>query len=193
LVQQNWKEPTIATVTHRPLSNTASLQHRLDTNLELLDIVQGIEDTENVNTMLLRLLAKVEDGIIWKGGVRDTVSTTQQHLERDVGDRLAELLQPVPRVFEKETHRDVKGGTTPALKRPGIAESVAGLGSDVEHVDCPHPGGEERLVSVTPSSVHDQAAFVRAHGLCESRRTLLDEDVPPASLAWRRDIVRFAL
>ena len=125
------------------LSNTASFEDSLDTNLELLDVVQGIENTEDVDAVLLSLLTEVEDGVIGKRRVRNTVGSTKKHLERNVGHQLAHLPQTLPRILVEETHGNIKGSTAPALQSPSIGVGVAGLFGDVEQVDCSHTSGEE--------------------------------------------------
>jgi hypothetical protein len=37
----------------------------LDTDLKLVNVVQSVEDSEDVDTVLLRLLAEVKDGVVW--------------------------------------------------------------------------------------------------------------------------------
>ena len=166
------------------LSNTTSLENSLDTNLELLDIVESIEDTEDIDTILLGLLAEVEDGVVRKRRVRNAVGSTKKHLEGNVGYKLAHLPQTVPRVLVEEAHGDIESSTTPALQSPGVRVSVAGLLGDVQQVNSSHTSGEERLVGVTPCGVHDETALVVADGLRKALRALLEEDVPPTLLAW---------
>lgn len=54
---------------------------------------------------------------------------------------------------------------------------------NVDHVDRAESSSEQRLVSVAPCRVHDQYTRVLADGLCESFRTLLDNNVTPAAFA----------
>ena len=56
------------------------------------------------------------DDVVGIGGVADRVRRAQQHLETDVRDRLAQLLQPLPRIFEQEPHRDIEGRAAPHLQ-----------------------------------------------------------------------------
>ena len=126
----------------------------------------------------------MEDGVVGKRRVRNTVGSTEKHLERNVGYQLAHLPQAVPGVLVQEAHGNVEGGATPALQSPGVGVCVGGLLGDVEKVNSSHTGGQERLMSITPCGVHDKTALVLTDGLGESLRTLLEEDVPPALLAW---------
>ena len=106
-----------------------------DSNLELVDIVQGIKDTEDIDTVLLGLVDEVIDGVIRQRGVSNTVSTTEKHLERNVGNKLSHLSESVPGVLIEESHGNIKGGTTPALKGVQVGERMASFLGNTEQVD----------------------------------------------------------
>ena len=166
--------------TNSTFGDTARFEDSLDTNLELRNIVESIEDTEDINTVLLCLLAEVVDGIVRERRVGNTVGSTEKHLERNVGYELPHLPQPVPGILVEEAHGHVEGGSTPALERPGVGVGVAGLLGDAQEINSADAGGEERLVSIAPCGVHDQCTLVCADRLGEGLRALLDEDVTPA-------------
>lgn len=73
----------------------------------------------------------------------------------------------------QEAKSHIEGGATPAFKGEGILKGVAGLLGDVENVDGAQTGGEERLVGITPSCVHDQTAWVFSDSFGECSRTLI--------------------
>jgi hypothetical protein len=54
----------VTTVTHGSFSHTTSLEDGLDTDLELVNVVQSVENSEDVDAVLLCLLTEVEDGIV---------------------------------------------------------------------------------------------------------------------------------
>jgi hypothetical protein len=92
----------VATVTNCSFDDTASLLDSLHTNFELVEVIQSIKDTENVNTIDFGLLAKVVNGVVGKTrdfgqcpektrrigldsrGICNTICATKQHLERNV-------------------------------------------------------------------------------------------------------------
>ena len=74
---------------HGTFYNAAGLVDGLDANLELVNVVKGIKDSEDVDTVLLSLLDKMLDGVVGEGRVGDAVGTTKEHLEGDVGNQLA--------------------------------------------------------------------------------------------------------
>lgn len=170
------------------LDNTTSLVNGLDTDLELVNVVQSIENTEDVNTVLLGLIDKVINGIVWKRRVGNTVGTTEKHLERNVGNKLAHAAETVPRILVEETHSNVKSSTAPALQTEKVGEGMAGLLGNVEQINSTDTGGKERLMGITPGSIHEKAALVLADSLGKALGTLFEEDVSPAFLGRLRGI-----
>lgn len=138
--------------------------------------------------LFLGLLAEVIDCVIWQRRVRNTICATQQHLEGNVGNQLSHLSESVPWVFIEETHSNVESGTTPAFETVKVAVGMAGLLGNVQQIDCSDAGSQQRLMSITPSCVHEKASFVLADGLCESLWPLVDENVSPSFLAWHTSI-----
>ncbi len=169
-------------------NNTTSLVDSLDTNLELVNVVQGVKDTENIDTVLLGLLDELVDGIVGEGRVSNTVGATEEHLEGNVGNKLAHLAETVPRVLVEEAHGDVKSGTTPAFQTEQVGEGMAGLLGNVEQINSTDTSGKKRLVSITPSGIHEKTSLVLANGLGKGLGALLDDDVSPALLARLADV-----
>ncbi len=89
----------VTTVENCAFSDTASLLHSLDSDFELVHIIQGVENAEDVNTILLGLLDEMFNSIVGQRRVGHTVCATEQHLERDVGDELAHFPETVPGVL----------------------------------------------------------------------------------------------
>lgn len=91
--------------------------------------------------------------------------------------------QALPWILIQEPHSYIKRRTAPAFKRVCIGECPTRLLGDVGYINRAQTGGEQRLVRVTPCSVHDECAGVLAYGLGESFRSFLDDNVPPTILA----------
>lgn len=68
----------------------------------------------------------LEDHIVGVVGVAHGIGPPQQHLERDVGDELPELLQTPPRALVQEAHRNIKRGSCTGTERPGSAPNARG-------------------------------------------------------------------
>lgn len=146
----------VTRITDSAFNDTTSLLSGIDTNLQVFKVVERVKDSENIETGLNSLLGEVIDGIVGVRGVTDSVGASDQSLQRNVGDQLSQSPQPDPRVLVEEPHRDIKSGTTPAFERVGVLEGVGSLSSNVGHVNGSHTGSKERLVGVSPCSVHDK-------------------------------------
>lgn len=153
------------------LDDSAGLLGSVDTELHVLDKVERVEDSEDVETGLDRPLAELVDGVVRVRRVTDGVGSSDERLERNVGDELSEGSESVPRVLVQEPHGNVKGGTSPALERVGVLEGVRRLLGNVGHVDGSQSGGEQRLVGVSPGGVHDQLQASRGRVKGQSIRS----------------------
>jgi hypothetical protein len=65
---------------------------------------------------------------------------------------------------------------------------VASFFGNVEKINCPDPGGQERLMSITPSCVHEKTTLVLSDGLSECFRAFLNNNVSPTLLARYRSV-----
>nr|RZI37400.1 hypothetical protein BJQ95_00159 [Cryobacterium sp. SO1] len=158
-------------VADRDLGNTgAGVQHRVDGRAHLVDVVEGVEDAEDVDTGVAGL---ADEGIRYLGGVGGVahrVAAAQQHLDVDVGQGLPQGAEALPRVFAEEAQCDVVGGTSPGLDREQLGGQPGDVRGDGDEVLGAHPGGQERLVGVTESGVGDGQSGLRAQGAGEADR-----------------------
>ena len=114
---------------------------RLDGGAQVAQVVEGVEDAEHVHAVLRRLLHEGFDHIIGIVAVAEQVLPAQQHLQAGVGQRLAQLAQPLPGVLLEEAQAGVVGRPAPALQRP-VADGVE-LVADGQHVLGAHAGGDQ--------------------------------------------------
>ena len=125
----------------------AALQGLIDRHFNIADIVEGIEDTNDIDAVFHRLADEHANHIIGVVLIAQQVLTAQQHLQRGLGACLLDLAQALPRVFVQVAQAAIKGGAAPALQR--IVPGVIQLAQDrLELIEC-HAGGDERLVGVT--------------------------------------------
>ena len=146
----------IARVRDRGLDHAAAGAHRVDAELQVVDVVERVEDTEDVHAVAHRDVAELEDGIVGVVGVTDAIGTAEEHLEGDVGHSLTHHLQPLPRTLSQEAEADVEGGATPILERVALVERVRRRRGNGQDVLGTHPRREQRLVRVTPGGVRDE-------------------------------------
>ena len=91
--------------------------------------------------------------------------------------------QTLPGILIQESHCDIESRTSPHLQRVCIRKRPARLFRNIYHIDRPQARRKKRLVCITPSSVHDETAWVLANGLGKGFGTLLDDDVAPTDFA----------
>ena len=121
-------------------------------DLQVVRIVEGVEDTDDVNAVLHGLLHEKLDKVIGVVGVTQNILTPQQHLQLGVGHGGADLAQTLPGIFVQVAQADVKGSAAPALDCV-----VAGLIDGLQHgskLVVRQAGCDERLICVTQHSLH---------------------------------------
>ena len=166
----------VAGVAERDLGDGgAGREHGLDGGPQLIDVVEGVEDAEDVDAGRRGL---GHEGIRDRGRVRrvaDRVAAAQQHLDGDVRQRLAHGGEPLPRVLAEEAEGDVVGRAAPGLD----AEQAGGEPGDVrQHRDeilGAHARGEQRLVRVAERRVGDREGGLRAERGGEAGGTELEQ------------------
>mmetsp|Transcript_19968 Transcript_19968/g.42316 ORF Transcript_19968/g.42316 Transcript_19968/m.42316 type:complete len:851 (-) Transcript_19968:309-2861(-) len=161
---------------HRPFR----LQDRLDAEEEVVDVIERVKDPEDVDAARVRLLDKLLDEVVWVGGVAHGVDSPQKHLERDVGDLLPQLGQPLPRALVQETHGHVERGPAPDLKAHALLERPRGVLCAAQQVVGPHARRQQALVRVSHRRVRQQEALVGPHALGKGLGSLLQQHVAPA-------------
>ena len=95
----------------------AVLVHRLHRHAHVRHPVERVEDAEDVHARLRRFLHERSHDVVGIVRVADGVAGPQQHLEQDVRNLLAQLGQPLPRVFLEEPHGRVERRPAPHLER----------------------------------------------------------------------------
>ena len=167
----------VSGVADRRLAEPVGLEHRVHRNAHVLDPVQRIEHTEQVDTALRRLLDEIAHHVVGVVGVADGIRRAQQHLQQQVRHRLAERREPVPGAFPEEAHGDVEGRAAPALDREEFRRETRVGRRHGRHVTRAEAGGEQRLVCIAERRVGQQHGALREHPLRELRRAQLVESL----------------
>mmetsp|Transcript_19234 Transcript_19234/g.57098 ORF Transcript_19234/g.57098 Transcript_19234/m.57098 type:complete len:272 (-) Transcript_19234:1685-2500(-) len=170
----------VASVAQRALRHAACFGHRVDAKLEVIDVVQRVKHAEDVDAALFGLNHKLVHDVVRVAGVADRVGAAQQHLERNVGDQLAQLLQAAPGALVQEAQRHVKRRAAPHLERASAREHARHRGRGLEHVERAHARRKQRLVCVTQRCVGQQHTLVLANRLSPGLGSLLDKHVTPS-------------
>lgn len=65
--------------------------NRINTELQIIQVVQGIKNSEDVHSVLYSQVAELVDDVVRVRCISNSVGTPQQHLKGDVGDELTKL------------------------------------------------------------------------------------------------------
>ena len=140
-------------VAERSLHVTARALHALEGGLKISGVVECIEDAEDVHAVLDGALAEFEHDIIGVVAVTDGVLAPEEHLRGRVLEARFHIAQPLPRIFQQETHGRVEGGAAPAFDA-AVADGVHPLEGG-NHVLGPHARRQERLMPVADGGLGD--------------------------------------
>mmetsp|Transcript_14353 Transcript_14353/g.29703 ORF Transcript_14353/g.29703 Transcript_14353/m.29703 type:complete len:207 (-) Transcript_14353:394-1014(-) len=176
----------ITGVTHGTLNKTAGLSCSVYTQLQVLEVVQRVEYTEDINSRFLSLVAEFVDNIVGVVGVTNSVGTTQQHLERNIRRLFSKRFQTLPRTLVQKSHGNIKGGSTPHFQRKGITHNFIGSCCTSFQFLCSHTSCEQRLVSITPGGIHDHKTLVVTDSLGHAFGTFVQQNLSQISLLNRR-------
>ena len=119
----------------------------LDGGLEVADIVQCVEDTDNVDTICDGLLNEVLYQVVSIVTVTQHVLTSEQHLKLGVRHFLSQDTESLPRILVQEAYAGIEGRAAPALS--GVEADLVHLGEDRTHFVHRHSCGKQGLVRVT--------------------------------------------
>src|SRR5665648_371611 len=164
------------------------LAHGVDRRAHLLDVVQGVEDPEDVDTGGRRFPHEGPRDRRGVRGVPDGVLSAQQHLQRDVRQGRTHGREPLPRVLAEEPERDVVGRPAPGLHAQQPTGHPGDVRGDREEVVGAHPGGEQGLMGVAEGRVGDRDGGLLAQGAGEPLRTQLEQPLPTARGGRLREI-----
>src|SRR4030066_2265909 len=114
-------------------------------------VVDGIEDTEYVDTAVGSMMNECGDYIIGVIAIADQVLTAQKHLQSGIRHQLFQDADSFPGVFIQKPGHDVKGGTTPDFHGP--ESYLVHLRGNGLHLSGSHPGGKKGLVSITQGKI----------------------------------------
>ncbi len=125
-------------VANRPFHQLAGFERGFDRRSHVAEIIHGIEDTENIDTIGRGAFDEGSHDIIGIVVVADHVLATQEHLKTGFGHGRAQLTQAFPRVFFKKTQSSVERRAAPSFQRP-VADIVE-LSGNRQHILRSHSG-----------------------------------------------------
>ena len=122
--------------------------HRVDGRAHRIHIVQRIENPENIHPGRGRLINKRARDQLRIRGVAHRVTPAQQHLQTDVGHRLPQRGQPLPRIFLQKAQRHIISRATPALHRQQLRGQPRHIRRHQQQPVGTHPGRQQRLMRI---------------------------------------------
>ena len=103
----------IARVAECAFANALGFAHRFHRGFHVRQVVQRIENAEDIHAAIGGVLDEAGDDIRRVVRIADRIRATQEHLEADIGNPLAQVAQTVPRILVQEAHRGVEGRAAP--------------------------------------------------------------------------------
>ena len=127
-------------------SDRAGLDRLLDRHLEVVGIVQGVEDTDDVDAVANTGTHETAHDIVGIVLVAQNVLAAQQHLQLGVGHGGADAAQALPGVLVQIAEADVKGSAAPALH--GVEARLVDRPQDRLELLIAHSGGDQGLTGI---------------------------------------------
>ena len=141
-------------ITYGAVGNAAELVNQTDGFLNVVDIVEGIEDTHDAQPAFDRVAAEAVDHVVGVRRVAEQVTAARKRRElRHLAHSLVDRLQARPRVLVEITHHRVGYGTAPDLHRIEICILVEGQAT--VYLCLRHARRERGLLSVAQRKVSD--------------------------------------
>ena len=135
--------------------------------LEIARVIEGVEDTEDIDAIDGAALDELLDHIVGVMTITEQVLPAQQHLQRGLGQGFLEFAQPVPGILAQITDAGVEGGAAPAFQRPEA--NLVELAADRQHVVDAQTRRQQGLVRVAQHYIGDPQGFSHSRFLIEYR------------------------
>ena len=119
----------------------------VDGDLEVVNVVQRVKDTDNVDAVANGSAYEATNNIIAVVLVAEDVLPAKEHLELGVGHLCPNLAEPFPGVFIQEAKADVKGRAAPAFH--GIETRLIDRLENALELVVGHTCRDQRLAGVT--------------------------------------------
>ena len=123
----------------------------LYSGLHVPGIVQGVENTNDINAVFDGLFAEGFHHVVGIMAVAQKVLSPKQHLQLGVGQTLFQGAQTLPGIFIQKAHAHVEGGASPAFQGP-VADTVQ-KGQNGHHVLQFHAGSRLGLMGVAQNGI----------------------------------------
>ena len=166
----------------------SGLTHRVDGRPHLVDVVERVEDSEDVDTGVGGFLNECARDLFGIRRVAHRVSTAKKHLEADVGNRLTQCGKPVPRILVQEAKSHIVGRAAPGFDREQFRRQPRNVPGYSEQSAGPNSRGQQRLVRVTEGGVGDADGLLLTQRLRETFGSEFEQSLTATGRRRRREI-----
>ena len=133
--------------------NGAGLDGLLHGYLQVVHVVEGVKNADDVNAVFHRLPDKHPDKIVGIVGITQDVLAPEQHLQLGIGHLGPNLPQALPGILVQVAQADVKGCAAPALT--GVVTGLVHGGQNRLKFVVGQAGRNERLVGVPQHGLYE--------------------------------------
>ena len=119
---------------------------RVYSSLQISNIIKGVKNPQDVDTVFHRLADKHIHHVIGIMLIPQQVLSSQKHLQLCFFEFPPQQAQPLPRIFVQIPHTDIKGRSAPTFD--GIVSHFIQHLRNRQHVRRLHPGSHQRLMGV---------------------------------------------
>ena len=134
------------------------LFHLVRGNLHVSEVVQGIENTDDVETVSDGPLDELSNGVVRIMSVPHKILAAEEHLKLRLLKALSEHPQPLPGILVEKAHARVESGAPPHFER--VVSNLIHQFRHGKHIFRTQPCGHDGLMSVTQCSLRN-ALFQR--------------------------------
>src|SRR6267378_1209148 len=114
----------VAGVANGRLTNRAGFENSINCNAHVLNGIERIEDTEDIDALGVRFAHEFLDDVVGIRRIPYSVRAAKQHLETSVRNAEPQLAQTLPRILMQEAQRGVKGGAAPHFDAEKIRKAL---------------------------------------------------------------------
>ena len=139
------------------LRMTAGLDALVHRSLDVAQVVERVEDTDDIHAVLDALAHEAAHGIIRIMMVAEQILTAQQHLQLGIFHVRFDVAEPLPRVLVQISQTTVKCRTAPTFN--GVVACLIHVIKNTLKVGKRHTGRDQRLLRIAQHGLGDVYLF----------------------------------
>ena len=170
----------VARVANRAFTDFARFTDRIHGHAHILNPVEAVKDTKDIDTRLRRLFDETLHHIVRVIRIAHTIRGAQKHLRHDVGHFRTNIAQALPWAFLQETIGHIECRPAPTFYAEQLRQFL-GIGrGHLNHIMRAHPCRKQRLVAIAHGCVGDQKPCLIFHPFGNRKRAFTLKQLPCA-------------